>query len=192
VVFGGGRPYHVLCDGAQLPVQMSSLFLGIPFSIATPNHNSIASLKHGHHSKSNAVMHAVLHRCRELRIRCNLFRSLVHVFYSASYSCTGFVLCNVCRVTCIMANTACLTPDGAMLCALCLAGPVCKIHPSLVAPVLSYGCEVWGAYALASIGTQTCAWGAGNALLGESASVQKAFLRDSLRVSQSTSGADDE
>jgi hypothetical protein len=82
-----------------------------------------------------------------------------------------------------MVNTACLTPDGAMLCALCLAGPVCKIHPSLVAPVLSYGCEVWGLYALASIGTQTCAWGAGNALLGES--VQKAFLRDSLRVSQS-------
>jgi hypothetical protein len=70
VVFGGGRPYHVLCDGAQLPVQMSSLFLGIPFSIATPNHNSIASLKHGHHSKPNAVMHAVLHRCRELCIHC--------------------------------------------------------------------------------------------------------------------------
>jgi hypothetical protein len=79
-------------------------------------------------------MHAVLHRCRELcihnvRIRCNLFRSLV-------------------------------------------------------APVLAYGCEVWDVYALASIGTQACAWGTGSALLGES--VHKAFLRDTLQVSQST------
>jgi hypothetical protein len=132
VVFGGGRTYHVVYNGAQLPVQNEFTYLGIPFSNATPN--PIASLKHGHHSKANAIMHAVLHRCRELcihnvRIRCNLFRSLV-------------------------------------------------------APVLAYGCEVWGVYALASIGTQACAWGTGSALLGES--VHKAFLRDTLQVPQST------
>jgi hypothetical protein len=122
-------------------VQNEFQYLGIPFSYATPN--PIASLKHGHHSKANAVMHAVLHRCREMcihdvRIRCKLFRSVV-------------------------------------------------------APVLAYGCEVWGAYALASIGTQACAWGAGGALLGES--VHKAFLRGTQQVRQSAwpdSDSDDE
>ncbi len=42
----------------------------------------------------------------------------------------GLLLRSVCSVTCIMAHTACLTPDGAMLRALLLAGHVCNIHPS--------------------------------------------------------------
>jgi hypothetical protein len=60
-------------------------------------------------------------------------------------------------------------------------------HPlqcTLVAPVLAYGCEVWGVYALASIGTQACEWGTDRALLGES--VQKAFVRGTLQVPLST------
>ena len=131
VAFGGGRPYPVRYEGVQLPVRNEFTYLGIPFSNTTPN--PLAAIQHGHHSKATAVMHALLHRCREMgihnvRIRCNLFRSLV-------------------------------------------------------APVLAYGCEVWGAYTLAHVGTQANAWGVGRALPGES--VHKAFLRDTLQVPQS-------
>jgi hypothetical protein len=131
VTFGGGRPYPVRYDGAQLPMQNAFTYLGIPFSNTTPN--PLASMQHGHLSKANAMMHALLQRCREMgihnvRIRYNLFLSIV-------------------------------------------------------APVLSYGCEVWGAYALANIGSQANAWGTGSALHGES--VHKAFLRDTLQLPQS-------
>ena len=59
----------------------------------------------------------------------------------------------------------------------------CNLFRSMVATVLAYGCEVWGAYTLAHVGTQANAWGVGRALPGES--VHKAFLRDTLQVPQS-------
>jgi hypothetical protein len=49
----------------------------------------------------------------------------------------GLVLRSVCRVTCTIVYTACLTPDGAMSGSLLLPAPVCNIHPSCAGSVMS-------------------------------------------------------
>jgi hypothetical protein len=85
--------------GMPLPVQDKFTYLGIPFSTSTPN--PIHDMRHGHYTKANAAMHALLQRCREVgihnvRLRYNLFRSLVATVLA--YGCEVWSVYELARI----------------------------------------------------------------------------------------------
>jgi hypothetical protein len=80
--------------GMPLPVKDKFTYLGIPCSKSTPN--PVHDMQHGHCTKANAAMHALLQRCREvgihnMRLRYNLFRSLAATVLAYAVRCGVFM-----------------------------------------------------------------------------------------------------